>query len=163
MNNRNSRIVVKAAELTRLNDTTTYASGDSFNETTPRIIEFTNVVTRESDDGWITKLVAKKNNPLVSSASFELHLYDTAITPIADNAPLTRLYANKEFYLGSIEFSFLASPTGSNCAVKTVMNIDMPFTTKNTRSIYGVLEVKGAYLPIANEKIYLALTIEQYI
>ena len=82
-------------------------------------------------------------------AGFNLHLFSSAPTPIADNAPFTIIDADRDKYLKCIQLSvpvkrgtnmLWSQDDGVNIAVKL---------NEGSANLYGVLETLGAYTQTA--------------
>ena len=151
------RTVVANATFTRPNDTNAYASGDLVaNNTVAGSVapmQFT-VARIAAGSGLVRRARLKKSGTTVTNASFRLHLYATAPTPTnGDNGVWLTTHSA---YLGSLDldlsggngrvFSDSASVIGTP-AVGSEIN----FALASGQLIYGLLEARGAYTPVAQE------------
>lgn len=162
------KLAVVKSEFTRPADTNAYAQYDVVcgSTTEPALLEFASVAQHEGKGGWIRKIKAYKNSTNITNASFRLHLFNKSITAVADNAQFPRLYANRDKYVGYIDFVFASGGTGSDCAFAygTMSSDNMPlsFKTENPENkLYGVLEAQAAYTPASGELFSIQLEIEQ--
>ena len=151
-------------ERTRPADTTAYAAKDVVADSTatPTVITFPAIVKRNGSEGYIVaaRLMTDQST---NTARYRLHLYATAPTPIADNAPFAMLYANRENRIGFIDFSAMQTEgTGSTAALALNTEVRLAFRAGATTAIYGVLETLDAFTPASGQKFYIELTADVY-
>lgn len=154
------------ASFTRPADTTAYAAGDlCANSTTAGSVTpltFSNAVRASADGVRIERARIRKSSTGLTNATFRLHLFESSPTlSVGDNAAFNSsgvLGVNNALaYLGSIAVTMQNS--GSDGAighgVPLVGNgiVAQPSAT----TIYGLLEVTGAYTPTSGETIAVDL------
>lgn len=146
-----------SANFVRPADTTAYASGDLVaNSTTAgSVTPMSFAVAREAGlGGMIRRARIRKTGTGVTNALFRLHLYSSSPTPSnGDNgAWLTNQAAN---YIGAIDISVDKAFT-DGAAGNGVPGVgsEINFTSD---TIYGLLEVRGAYAPASGETFTVSL------
>ena len=160
-----SRIRTRSASVTRPNDTTPYAAGEVVNSTVASVLTF-NGATRGKLGSTIlmSATVVDSANVAALKPDLQLWLFDTTVTADADNAVFTPTDAELATLLHIISFpvaSFVVADATSgangNC-VCNAQNLWLPINTvKDDNAIYGVLVVRNAYVPIAQEVFTLRL------
>lgn len=157
------KIALIGAEFTRPADTIQYAVNDVIGTSPASLIEFANCAGENGGSGWITRIKVQKNNSNITAAQMRLHLFHTAPDPVADNAQYPLLYANKDKRIGYIDLSLETEGTGGDSAWKAVFMTNIPFVcAAGSKSLYGVLEAKGAYTPASGEKFYVEIAVDRY-
>ena len=156
-----------SANFTRPSDTTAYAVGDLVaNSTTSGSVvplSFANAVRSAGDCVRIERVRIEKSGTSLTNASFRLHLFEASPTPtVGDNGVFNNagvLATNNVLnHAGTFPVTMIWS--GSDGA----MGIGVPTTgagatvspTSGT-TIYGLLEVTGAYTPASGEVFYVVL------
>jgi hypothetical protein len=167
--------VLATQEFTRPGDTTAYAAGDVIGPvTTPAVITFPNAALENGGVGRIVNTLVANNAVTVANSGLALHIYNTSITPIADNAQFTLLWANRASYQGTIlldtvpTLSASGFGTGTDSKVwlssqqlTTAAQYDGWFQCASTStSLYGILTARAAYATAASEVFSIRLTIE---
>lgn len=162
----NSEVRIQAT-FTRPADTTAYAAGDLVaNSTTAGSViplSFTNAVRTAGDCLRIERVRVEKSGASLTNAAFRLHLFESSPTPtVGDNGVFNNAGAlatnNVLNHAGT--FSVIMSWSGSDGA----MGIGVPTTgagatvspTSGT-TIFGLLEVTGAYTPASGEVFYVVI------
>lgn len=162
----NSEVRIQAT-FTRPADTTAYAAGDLVaNSTTAGSViplSFTNAVRTAGDCLRIERVRVEKSGASLTNAAFRLHLFESSPTPtVGDNGVFNNAGAlatnNVLNHAGT--FPVTMSWSGSDGA----MGIGVPTTgagatvspTSGT-TIFGLLEVTGAYTPASGEVFYVAI------
>ena len=153
-----------SATFTRPNDANAYASGDlvANNVTNTSVVPMSWVVSGASIHGnlFVRRARIEKSTTSVTNSSFRVHLYETSPTVTnGDNGVWTSTYSS---YLGSLDvvvdkaFSDGAAGTGGLTS-STGNEIVIDGTVDKT--IYGLLEARGAYTPGAQEVFVVILEI----
>jgi hypothetical protein len=143
--------------LTRPSDTNTYQSGDIVTNTTSAgavtvagngILALTAART-QAGSFIVRKLRMIKSTPLLTFASFRVHLFSTPPTvAYGDNGLLGM--TGVAGYLGAADMTFdQAFYDGAHAA--TMMLNDFNITLSSGQSVYAVLEARGAYAPGSSE------------
>lgn len=162
----NSEVRIQAT-FTRPADTTAYAAGDLVaNSTTAGSViplSFTNAVRTAGDCLRIERVRVEKSGASLTNAAFRLHLFELSPTPtVGDNGVFNNAGAlatnNVLNHAGT--FPVTMSWSGSDGA----MGIGVPTTgagatvspTSGT-TIFGLLEVTGAYTPASGEVFYVVI------
>lgn len=142
--------------VTRPANTTTYTAGDVVGD--GAVLEFVNASARSSEPGIIQQAIISSSAYVSPAPDLELWLFDTTVTADADNAAFTPTDAELATLVGIIDFSTTTWKTGTATAgvngnmVCVADNLGIPFNTiSNQNSIYGVLVVRNAYIPISGE------------
>lgn len=153
---------------TRPNDTTAYAAGDVVCDSTssPTILTFTNVVKDRQGAAIIQSACLVSSASVATKPDFELWLFDTAITMDNDNAVFTPTDAEMLTCVGVIAFpqsSFKVGDAtvgaGGN-SICSIQNIGLAVTTTTSvQNLFGVLVVRNAYVPVAQEVFTIRLNI----
>lgn len=151
-----------AATFTRPSDTTAYAAKDAVSNSTssPTILTFTSMARISGGSGYITK-ARLYTNQSTNVSLFRLHLYNSSITAINDNAAFTILDTNAATHVGAIDFPVLQTEgSGSDVAYGVNSSIYIPFVTSGSANLFGLLEVLTAFTPASAQtfKIYLSAT-----
>jgi len=152
-----------SASYARPANTDYYTALDVFSNSTsaPALLSFTNIARVNAGSGYIVK--ARLVTDQASNASrFRLHLFHTAISPIADNSPFASLYANRANKIGFIDFDAMgAEGSGSDCAESSNFSTRLKFVcAAASRSLYGILEVRDNFTPTSGQSIFVELTAE---
>lgn len=138
-------------------DTTAYAALDTVSPATTANLTFTNIARVSGGSGYIVK-ARLMTNQSTNIARYRLHLFHTAPTAIADNAPYTLLFANAANRVGHIDFPALATEgTGSNSARSSVDTVRLGFITSGGRDLIGILETLDAFTPTSGQQFFIEL------
>jgi hypothetical protein len=152
-----------SASLTRPADTTAYTALDALSSSTssPTLLTFTNIARINEGSGYLVKARLVTNQP-TNAARFRLHLYNTAVTAINDNAPFTLLYANRATKIGTLDFDALGTEgSGSDCAEATNASARLKFVcAAASRTIYGILETRDGFTPTSGQLFFVELMAE---
>jgi hypothetical protein len=134
--------------VTRANTVTPYSIGDVIGADPGVNIEFQNF--GRAGQGFIilkAMLMVKVSAIPTGMSGFRLHLYNAAPTAIVDNLPMNLIAADRDKYIGYIEFG---TPIDlGDTLISQVENLTVEDTMVTT-SLYGVLETLGAYTPTAS-------------
>jgi hypothetical protein len=146
-----------SANFTRPADTTAYASGDlAANSTTAASVTALSwtaaeaYTTQASAGFFIRAAKLKKSTTSVTNAAFRLHLYGTdpaASTGIAngDNGAFS---VNDAAYLGWFDFGAMVGHRNFAVARSApAAGAEISHALSSGQTIYGLLEVRGAYTP----------------
>jgi hypothetical protein len=165
MNRPNYQIV--SAEFTRPNNATPYSIGDAVCQATPAILSFAGISQWLGGNGLIRSAWLRKSTNVVASASFRLHLFNTAVATSADNAALAIAWADRAYYIGQLTFAnMLATASIATSIGETVdsvaqVAVPLPFAcAAGAKDLYGLLEAAAAYTPGAQEQFQVILAIE---
>lgn len=141
---------------TRPANTTAYTAGDVVGD--GAVLEFVGASRRSGEFGVVQKAIIFSSAYVATAPDLELWLFDTTVTADADNATFTPTDAELATLVGIVPFTTanwkggdLTAGVGGN-NVCSVLNINLPFnTTGNQNSLYGVLVVRNAYVPVSGE------------
>lgn len=151
--------------FTRPADTTAYAVDDvvSNSTTATTVLTFAQAARKNGGTGYVTNARLVTNNPSTTNASFRLYLYNqTPTAPPGDNSPFLLTWANRGIRLGVIDFVLSTGATGSDAASTTVTNINLRLNTQpSSRSVFGLLVARAAYVPTSGQQFFVELTFEQ--
>jgi hypothetical protein len=157
-----------AANFTRPNDSTDYAAGDVVSDSASAGVPmtFARATDGSGEHAIIQQAIIVTSAAVATKPDLELWLFDTTVASVNDNAAIAFTDAEMRTLIGVIKFptaDFLVGiPTAGAAgnAVCDVQNIGMPFNTKPGKNeIYGVLVVRNAYDPVANERFDIRLKI----
>lgn len=142
--------------FTRPADTTAYAAGDVVcNSTSAPVIMQFNVASKEAGAlGIIQQAILIDSESVATKPDLELWLFDTTITMDNDNAAFTPTDAELLTLVGVIPFltSTFKVGTASGNSICQVDNLGIPFNTLvGDNTLYGVLVVRNAYVPVSGE------------
>lgn len=147
----------------------TYTVGAIVAQETAAAMEFKEAAREYASTLLILKARLRKSSPNLINAAFVLHLFSEAPAPVNQDggAFLTDKSAS---YLGSIDiFSFRAFSDGATGVGAPTADgpicVELPQGTpavpKDVRSIFGLLEARGAYDSIAGEVFEVTLEVQQ--
>jgi hypothetical protein len=175
----NARLrALTASEFARPADTTAYAAGDVVGPTTtPANLSWNLASYTTGGYGKIVLALLMKNSVTVANSNFALHIFNTNITPIADNSAFTLLYANRASYQFSLLFGTVATlisglgvGTGTDATAQFATEFyDSSSTTpvqpyykcaEGSQTLYGVMTARGAYAPASGEQFSVRLVVE---
>ena len=158
-------------------DTTAYAAGDMVaNTTTAGSVTAANSafvlanVLRDADlGGYIDQIVLRKDDPTTTDAAFRIHFFDTdpfATAPgSGDNAAINLSDNAADDYLGYIDVDMNLDLFGSG-ASDSCLGVGYPtrpiaVKAASGTTIWGVLEVRDAYVPKSGETFTLYAHVTQ--
>lgn len=152
-----------AVTIARPANTTAYAANDAVAAASADALEFAFQTTRRT--GYIVS-ARVVTNKAAWTPRLRLHLFREEPTAIADNSPLTLLWANRSSYLGSITFPALATAGGgSDCAVAegdftpiAFKGVDGAGTFELT--LYGLLEILDSATPDSGQSLLVELGVD---
>jgi hypothetical protein len=155
----NNALIERVASFTRPADTTTYASGDlvANNTTAGSVVPLTfTAVTRSAGDSVrIERARINTSNALLTNASFRLHLFETTPVPtVGDNGVFNTAgvlaTSGIDGYLGNFSITLSNSgTTGSSGRGVPDVGSAIIATPATGTSIFGLLEVTAAYVPVS--------------
>lgn len=159
---------VVSASKTRPNDTTTYASGEVVNESASAGTNwtFSNCARVAGGSGTIMKVHLDDSALQTLRFQGELWLFDAAPTADNDNAVFTPTDAEQQTVVAVIPLGIqyagdATSGAGGNCLVTSGV-VNEPFKcAAGSTTLYGVLVVREAYIPVAQEVFNIRLFIQQ--
>jgi len=159
---------LSSATFTRPADTTAYAARDVVSTGAGALLTFANVVATAAGSGTIVK-ARLMTDQSANTAQYRLHLFHTAPTAIADNAPYTMLYSNAGNRVGMIDFTACATEgTGSTAAASMRPSSDGNSLPPNlafkcaaaSTTLYGILETLTAFTPASAQNFFVELETE---
>lgn len=155
--------------FTRPNNTTQYAANDavSDSDSAPSVLEF-DVARGDGGSGVILQAICVDSANQATKPDLELWLFDTAPTGKEDNAAFDPSDAETRNLVAIIPFGnadFLGgiatSGADGNC-VNDVQGLAIPFNCKgNDKKLYGLVVVRNAYTPVAQEVFKFRLKVAQ--
>ena len=163
------RGMVITASLTRPNDANAYAAGDVITNSTssPTVITFSGCARRNGKSGLVIGAQCIDSANQSTKPTLELWLFDTTFTPDNDNAVFTPTDEELATLVGIIQFNlwFVGDATagaGGNCASLGALTEPMAFVTgASSTSLFGILVVRNAYTPVAQEQFTIRLRVLQ--
>lgn len=158
-----------AGSFTRPSDTTAYAAGDVVSDSTsaPTVITFSNATKESGGFGTLVHAICIDSANVATKPDLELWLFDTTVTPDNDNAAFTPTDAELLTLVGVIPFPTASFKVGDATvgaggnSVCSVADINIPFKTvgATNSSLYGVLVVRNAYVPVSAESFSFRLKV----
>jgi hypothetical protein len=155
----NNALIERVASFIRPADTTTYASGDlvANNTTAGSVVPltFTTVTRSAGDSVRIERARINTSNALLTNASFRLHLFETTPVPtVGDNGVFNNAgvlaTTGIDGYLGNFSITLSNSgTTGSSGRGVPDVGSAIIATPATGTSIFGLLEVTAAYVPVS--------------
>ena len=153
------------ASFNRPANVTLYDVGDTVanNVAAGSVVPLTFAAAREfASSFFIQSARLTKTGQNAANAVFWLHLFEELPTPVSgDGGPFQ---SNKAAaYLGGFEFSAMRAFSDGCCAMGVPLQ-DAPIVVElaeGVRTIYGLLEVRGAYAPNNSEKFEVTLGLQQ--
>jgi hypothetical protein len=157
-----------SANFTRPNDSTAYAAGDQVANSTssPTVMTFSGVARANAGSGVIIAATLLDSAAQTTKGQFDLFLFDTTMTPANDNAAAAPTDTVMGTCIGVIQFNapIVGDPTSGatgNCIFQA-NNLSIPFTTgASSQDIFGMIVVRNAYTPVAQEIFTVRLTVIQ--
>lgn len=149
------RARVSSVTLTRPNDTTAYAANDGVTNSTsaPTNLEFTSSAGTAGGTGIIYYARLVKSTNVTTNATFRLWLYNAAPSNTPnDNAAFSQAWANAAKRLGYIDFAIPLAGTDCVGYEGVLSQRNIAFDLVSGTSLYGILQVTGAYTPGAQEQ-----------
>ena len=151
-----SIVIVPTSAFIRPNNITAYASGQLVaNSTTAgSVVPLTFVVRPNDNIGSVVRRVRmRKSTAGVSGSSFRVHLYNTL--PTVTNGDGGVWLSTTSGYIGSFDVTIdKAFSDGAGGAGVVNNGVDM---TLSQGTVYGLVEARGAYTPVALETITVEL------
>lgn len=159
----------RSTSFIRPNDTTAYAVGDVIADSTSAatVLTFPRATLGNGDSGIIAQATIVSSANKSTKLDGRLWLFDTAPASYGnDNEAFAPTDAEMRTVIGIIDFptaswiAGLVTADAAGNALCDIQNLAIPFnTTKDTNDIYGVLEARNAYTPIAVEQFDIRLKI----
>lgn len=133
---------------TRPDNTTAYTAGDVVGTDAATNLEFANVNSVSGGTVIITGVGIMFDVNAVPSgmSSFRLHIYTSEPTAIADNTAYNLPSADRDKYAGWIDIDVLTDIGDTIFARMNNVNFQV---TPSARTLYGLVETRGAYTPSA--------------
>lgn len=154
-------LAVVGAEVVRpAGNATPYTAKDVVGDGT--VTELALLARVNEGTGYIVKarVMTDKNDV---TPRLRLHLFHTAPSAIADNAPYTLLYANADKRIGHIDLPAMGTEgTGSDASFASVLDARVAFKcAAGSRSVFVVIETLDAFTPNAGQKFFVQLAADQ--
>ena len=138
-------------QFTRPANTTAYTANDVVGSATSAIHEFTQVGPRGGDViVFAAELMVNLTAVPSGMSSFRLHLYSSSPTAILDNAAFDLVAADRDAYMGFVEFGTPEDLGSSLFSQARFVYMESQLQSAVT-SIWGQLETRGAYTPTSGE------------
>ena len=161
--------VLSSGSFARPNDANAYAAGDVITDSTsvPTVITFSGCARVNNGSGIIIGAQCIDSANQSTKPTLELWLFDTTFTPDNDNAVFTPTDGELATLVGIIQFNlwFVGDATagaGGNCVSLGALTEPMAFVTgASSTSLFGILVVRNAYTPVAQEQFTIRLRVLQ--
>jgi len=153
-----------SATFTRPADTTAYASGDlaANSVTAGSVVPMSFAIARvAAGTGMIRRVRIRKSGTSITNSSFRLHLYTTSPTVTnGDNGAW--LSTQSATYMGGMDVNVnRAFSDGAGGNGTPIDGSEINFALPSGQTIYGLLEVRGAYTPASEEVFVIELEVLQ--
>ncbi len=157
------KLTAVSATFTRPADTTAYAALDVVGAAVTANISFADAARVNAGSGYVAK-ARLMTDQSTNVARYRLHLYHTAPTAIADNAPMTLLWVNADKRVGYIDFAACKTEGTGSSAAGSINFTDHPafVCAALSRNLFGILETLDAFTPATGQNYHVELTLEQY-
>jgi hypothetical protein len=151
--------------FTRPADTATYAVGDAVNNSTssPTIMTFANAVRQNAGGGVIQNVLLVMSTAATLVGDFDLMLFESSITMNNDNAAFSPRDADAKKCIAVIPLrgAVDASKLGANVVYDTGPISRSFKAAAGTKSVFGVLVARNAYVPANAEEFTVRLLVLQ--
>ena len=158
------RIVTRTFSITRPNNTTAYAAGDAWTDSTsaPTTFEIADAARIDGGGGVSADVMVIDSANQTPKLQGTLFLFDTAPTAPNDNAAWVPSDAEMETLVAAIPFRSMEAANGaagaSGNAFDRADGLNFGFAaTASSRKLYPVVRVDNAYTPVAQEKLTFRL------
>lgn len=153
--NQENSVKTVSDEFSRPADIVAYAVKDVVGDGTTRSFTIGDV----NGQSGIIKKARLISNDKALVGQFRVHIYNTAPTAIADNAPNTILYVNKSGYVGFIDFAaMITEDTASTASFSISTGLDLSYVLASAdNKLYYVLETLSVFTPVASTAFYIEL------
>ena len=145
-------VVTATTDITRPADTTAYAVGDNFANSTSAPTSggftLTGVGAASGKGGVITDIIVASSNPAGTPLQGEIWIFDTAVTNINDNAAFAVSDAEIKTLVGVVPFSLI---TVGNNSYAHVQGLLIGYTPVGSANLRYLVRVAAAYTPISGE------------
>lgn len=143
-------LVECSVDITRPNDTTTYAVGDAWADTTPAVggQTFSSVVRASGKSCLLTDLLIASSNPAATPLVGEIWIFNASVTAVADNAALAVSDAGIKTLRAIVPFSMVVGVNNNSVHVR---NLNIALLTSGSADLRFLVKVNNAYVPVANE------------
>ena len=149
--------------LTRPADTNAYAANDVIANSVgaPAVLTIP-FMPENGDSGYITKVRALTNVNNFTGR-LRLHLYTAAPNAIADNAPFTLLWANRETRIGFIDIPAMQTGgAGSDASNALLADIRLFFKLSDTsKNLFAIVQTLDAFTPVASQQFFFSFLIDR--
>lgn len=156
--------IVTGATTTRPNDTTTYAAGDLWaNNTSAGSVTYPTIAAAIGNDvpGSILRVRLKKSGTVTTLATFRVHLYN--VLPSVTNGDNGAWLSTHAGWLGMFDVPVIEAFSDATAGIGS------PYTgssvnfapVSGTQNLYYLIEVRQAYVPVANEVLTPILELAQ--
>lgn len=150
------------ASVTRPSNANAYAAGDVIGTAASDVIAFPNLARSNGGAGMIINAVVVDSASQATKPSLELWLFTVAPAAVADNAAFAPTDAELENLVGVIDLTSVrvgnaTVGAGGNSVLPSAVST-LPFKCEaGSTTLYGVLVVRNAYTPVADEKFTVIL------
>ena len=150
---------ITSTTLTRANNSTPYTANDVVSTTVGSVLTFSNATKLPGSNVIVINANIMINIDAVPSGmdGFNIHLYSSEPTAIADNEPFNLISDDRDKYLGYVS---LSSPNdfGDTVYIQTV-NTNKIIKLYNSPTVYGILQTIDAYTPTPEDVFKISLGI----
>jgi hypothetical protein len=158
-------VSVLCGEFTRPADTTAYAAGDVIGPAATANLAFAGCSRIAAGSGVILSALVRDDANVATKPTLELWLFSAAPTAVADNAAFAPTEAELDTLIAVIPFADVyvgnAGAGAAGDSVQQSAGVNRAFKLGAGTTIYGVLVVRNAYVPVNAEKFNVKLLISQ--
>lgn len=144
--------VTVSTDITRPANTTTYTINDALADTTPTVggFTFTSAARKSAGAGMITDMWFSFEEDAAVPLQGEIHIFDTSVTAITDNAAYAISDAEAKTQIGKVPF---ALEDNGNQGTYHAQNLSIGFSAVGSANLRFLIKVKNGYIPTTNSSI----------
>jgi hypothetical protein len=158
------QIAKSSSSITRPADTLTYTTGDVVSTAAGLRFVFANIPDFVGQGGLINSAVVTSSAFVAAAPNLELWLFDADVVAVADNAAFAPTDAETNTLVGIIEFptgNFKSGNATAGAGGNAACFRDNLGVTFRGNTLYGVMVVRNAYVPVSAEIFTVRLFIHQ--
>jgi hypothetical protein len=132
------------------------------------LLTFSGIARGASGNGYITKCKLALDG-VAMVATWRLWLYNSLVTPFADQTTFTILKVNNTNRVGYVDIATVTGGAGSDCSFgeatpgsATASNLPLEFTSDVNGNLYGILVPQGSATPISGGTGRITLSGDDY-
>jgi len=162
-------IAIVTQSYTRPADTNAYTAGDQVADSVsaPTILTFANAARFPLATGRVKTANILSSAYVATAPNFELWLFDTTFTPNNDNAafaPTNAVMATCQAVI-PVTVAYVGNPAAGASGNQWIESTEVGIPYKcaaSSNSLFGVLVVRNAYVPVSAEIFTVRLAVERF-